>query len=137
MSHPSRSTCSRVSLEDIPSEYPHLSLSKLATIPDDQIIVFWAECARFTVSPPAAGRDEPRETWSEILDPTKEIAGFSRCYEDTAMSRETHEREFILIGTNPSSTGTEKAVLGIEERTESNVKDVWSRQSAGRIGEEE
>lgn len=134
--HPSRSTCSRVSLDDIPSEYPQLSLSTLATIPDDQIIVFWAEHARFTVSPPVAGTGEPRDPWSHIWDPTGETVGFSRCYEDTETSRGTHEREFILIGTDTSSTGTEKAVLGIEEQTD-GMKGVWSRQSAGRIGEEE
>lgn len=123
----------QISLDDIRSQYPQLSLEQ---IPDDQVLVFLAECARFSVSPPVVSEGDPPEPWMDILVPGSagENAGSTRCYEDTPRNTEEHERDFVLIGTNEGYVGTEKFVLGMEQTGEGGI---WCRQSAGRIGEEE
>lgn len=121
-----------VSLDDIRSQYPQLSLER---IPDDQVLVFWAECARFSVSPPVVSKGEPPEPWMDILVPgsARENVGSTRGYEDTPGNTEEHEQDFLLIGTNDSYANAEMAVLGVEQTGEGGT---WCRQSAGRIGEE-
>lgn len=75
---------SQVFLEDVTSNYPTMSLSRLDTIPDDQILVFWVEIARFRVVPPVVMEGEPPEPWMDIRDPSVgDLVGSSRCYEDT------------------------------------------------------
>lgn len=116
---------SPVSLEDIISNYPDLSLSQLETIPDDQILIFWAEHTRFQVTPPVVSEGEPPERWMDIRDPfTGDIAGSSRCYEDIPSNTQDHMQDFILIGTDSGLQGEEKFVLGIEQ---TGPGGVWSR----------
>lgn len=124
---------SQVFLHDIRSHYQQLSLEH---IPDDQVLVFWAECARFSVSPSPVLKGEPPEPWMDILavGSNGENAGSTRCYENTPGNMEYHERDFVLIGTNEGYVGAEKFVLGLEPTGEGGI---WSRQSAGRIGEEQ
>lgn len=126
---------SMVSLEDIISNYPALSLSRLETIPDDQMLVFWAEHTHFRVTPPVVSEGEPPEPWMDIRDPsTGDIAGSCRCYEDIPSNTQDHMQDFILIGTNSGLQGEEKFVLGVEQ---TGLGGVWSRQCAGRIGEDD
>lgn len=62
-----------------------------------------------------------------------ENVGSTRSYESTPGNTEYHERDFVLIGTNEGYVGAEKFVLGLEPTAEGGI---WSRQSAGQIGEE-
>lgn len=123
---------SQISLDDMRSQYPQLALEK---IPDDQVLVFWAECARFCVSPSPVLMDEPPEPWMDILalGSNGENVGSMRCYENLSENTEYHELDFVLIGTNEGYVGAEKFVLGLEQTGEGGI---WCRQSAGRIGEE-
>lgn len=124
-----------VFLQDITSHYPDMSHSRLETIPDDQILVFWAEVARFQVVPPVVSEGEPPEPWMDIRDPSSgDIVGSSRCYEDTPSNTQQHMQDFILIGSSSGLQGGEdKYVLGIDE---TEAGGVWSRQCAGCIGED-
>lgn len=69
-----------------------------------------------------------------LAGPTQEIIGSCRCYENVPQNTESHTRDFVLVGSNDERQGLEKFVLGIKS---TETKDIWSRQSAGRIGHAE
>ncbi|KAK3396988.1 HET-domain-containing protein [Sordaria brevicollis] len=54
-----------VTLDMVMAEIPDLTFTRLSTIPDDQLLFFWTETARFFLSPPPNQFDRGRSVFNE------------------------------------------------------------------------
>lgn len=115
-----------ISLGDILVYCPELPLSRLADTPDDQLIFFWSECAKFTLSDFKRQDMDARDTYlsgsndyyyRDVLDTKDRVVGrISGSGENDGIGM-THENEFVMIATRaPSGFIAKKIALQIKRR---------------------
>jgi hypothetical protein len=143
-----------VTLEGIEQNCPSLTQDHLTNIPDDQLIFFWTDLARFTVSTPipmisAVTANTIHEATSKyhyrvITDQDGNTVGRTAACEaaSTDETNESGECEFILIASNtPPEHERQNLVMQIKRRGDGvacrvNIADVraeaWERAGAVR-----
>jgi len=118
-----------VTIEDIQEHYPDMTRDILADTPDDQLLFFWTNVARFTVSepvdmtPPSAVKtplEDPQEKYQRrILDGNGNVVGLTAVCKLVSDDEESEsgECEFLLLATNePPENEKQKIVMQIRRR---------------------
>lgn len=97
-----------VSIDDIVAHCPELTPSRLAVTPDDQLIFFWGECAKFTLSDFKRDDMDARGTYlagsndyyyRNVLDTKERVVGRISGLGESDGTGMTHEHEFVMIAT--------------------------------------
>jgi hypothetical protein len=145
-----------VTLEDIEENHPGLTHESLTNTPDDQLLFFWTDLARFTVSEPIPRtspfdvnpmyKDTYRHHYRTITDKrTGTIVGQTApCNAQSGdEANESGECEFILLASNtPPEHEPQKLVMQIKRRGDGvacrvNIADVnvdaWEGARAERV----
>jgi hypothetical protein len=128
-------------LDDVEKHCPGLAGARLADTPDDQLLFFWADSARFVVSEPVTMarpvtainsiRGEDHRHYRRIADASGQIVGRTAACaavsDDEAV--ESGECEFILIASNaPPEHEKQKLAMQVKRRDgiayRANVADI-------------
>lgn len=116
-----------VSLRHIEQNYSHLTAEKLADIPDDQLVFFWAESARLMVADPEEGKNWSRG-WNQFLIDKyanyiqkisdydgNQVGETGRCKETVdAGASKGGEYEFIVIAVRKAPPDYEETRIALQ-----------------------
>lgn len=111
---PTRKGSSAVIVEDVKTAYPEMTPERLECMPEDQLLFFWGDSARFTLTEPATTRPWRDSYTTPLIKPGELMyrqsildvdgknvgqTGFCQAGHDAGASR-TGECEFVLIAEN-------------------------------------